>query len=562
MGETESRRTVWAPMTAWVQKVGQQLMAHGATIHQVTYDLLRQLGLTTVFGNPGSTEQTFLKNFPSDFRYVLGLQEASVLAMADGFAQSTGKPTLVNLHTSAGTGNAMGSLMSAYRGNTPLIVTAGQQTREMVLCDPYLTNPNETLLPLPWVKWAYEPKRAEDVPAAFMRAYTVALQPPAGPVYLSIPLDDWDKPALGPAVVRTVSHRVAPDAERLKEFADRINRAQRPLLVFGPEVDRAGGWDAGVAFAEKLGAPVHNGPLPDRVSFPENHPQYRGMLPLTIAGVADALRGHDLVVVIGAQVFRYYPYVAGDYLPEGSDLLHITADPALAGAAPVGDSLIGDTRLALEQLVGLIDGGGRTAAAAAPAPEINIVDADSSPLTPDAAWSTLATVKPADSPVVMESTSTMAQQLHWLPTTRPGSFFATASGGIGWGVPGAVGIALGDRARGVQRTVIATIGDGSFQYSIQAIYTAAQHKLPIVFVVMRNEEYGVLKAFALLEETPNVPGLELPGLDIGALATGYGCRTVDVDTTEKLAAEFTAALTVDGPTVIVVHTKPQLAHLG
>lgn len=562
MGETESRRTVWAPMTAGVQKVGQQLMAHGATIHQVTYDLLRQLGLTTVFGNPGSTEQTFLKNFPSDFRYVLGLQEASVLAMADGFAQSTGKPTLVNLHTSAGTGNAMGSLMSAYRGNTPLIVTAGQQTREMVLCDPYLTNPNETLLPLPWVKWAYEPKRAEDVPAAFMRAYTVALQPPAGPVYLSIPLDDWDKPALGPAVVRTVSHRVAPDAERLKEFADRINRAQRPLLVFGPEVDRAGGWDAGVAFAEKLGAPVHNGPLPDRVSFPENHPQYRGMLPLTIAGVADALRGHDLVVVIGAQVFRYYPYVAGDYLPEGSELLHITADPALAGAAPVGDSLIGDTRLALEQLVGLIDGGGRTAAAAAPAPEINIVDADSSPLTPDAAWSTLATVKPADSPVVMESTSTMAQQLHWLPTTRPGSFFATASGGIGWGVPGAVGIALGDRARGVQRTVIATIGDGSFQYSIQAIYTAAQHKLPIVFVVMRNEEYGVLKAFALLEETPNVPGLELPGLDIGALATGYGCRTVDVDTTEKLAAEFTAALTVDGPTVIVVHTKPQLAHLG
>jgi benzoylformate decarboxylase len=154
-------------------------MAKGKTVHEVTYDLLRELGLTTVFGNPGSTEQTFLKDFPDDFTYVLGLQEASVLAMADGFAQSTGKPTLVNVHTSAGTGNAMGSLIAAYRGNTPLIVTAGQQTREMVLCEPYLTNPNETLLPLPWVKWAYEPKRAEDVPAAFMRAYTVALQPPA-----------------------------------------------------------------------------------------------------------------------------------------------------------------------------------------------------------------------------------------------------------------------------------------------------------------------------------------------------------------------------------------------
>src|SRR6267378_1059816 len=196
-------------------------MTEVKTVHEVTYDLLRSLGLTTVFGNPGSTEQTFLKNFPDDFTYILGLQEASVMAVADGFAQSTGKPALVNVHTAAGMGNAMGSLVAAYKGNTPLIVTAGQQTREMVLCEPYLTNKDENLLPLPWVKWAYQPARAEDVPAAFMRAYAVALQPPAGPVFLSIPLDDWDKPALGPAVVRTVSHRVAPDEARLFDFAER-----------------------------------------------------------------------------------------------------------------------------------------------------------------------------------------------------------------------------------------------------------------------------------------------------------------------------------------------------
>ena len=300
------------------------MMAGVKTVHEVTYDLLRSLGLTTVFGNPGSTEQTFLKNFPDDFTYVLGLQEASVLAMADGFAQSTGAPALVNVHTGAGTGNAMGSLVAAYKGNVPLIVTAGQQTREMVLCDPYLTNRDETVLPQPWVKWAYEPKRAEDVPAAFMRAYAVALQPPAGPVYLSIPLDDWEKPALGPAVIRTVSHRVSPDAKRLRGFADRINRAKRPLLVFGPEVDRSGAWDAGVAFAEKVGAPVYGSPLPDRVSFPEDHRLSQGPLPMTIAGVTEILRGHDLVVVIGAQVFRYYPYVAGEYLPEGTELLQIT----------------------------------------------------------------------------------------------------------------------------------------------------------------------------------------------------------------------------------------------
>ena len=330
-------------------------MNDAKTVHDVTYDLLHSLGLTTVFGNPGSTEQTFLQRFPDDFTYVLGLQEASVLAMADGFAQSTGKPALVNVHTAAGTGNAMGNLVAAFRANTPLIVTAGQQAREMVLCEPYLTNRDENLMPLPWVKWAYQPARAEDVPAAFMRAYAVALQPPAGPVFLSIPLDDWNKPALGPAVVRTVSHRVAPDEARLFDFAERLNTAKRPMLVFGPEVDRSGGWDVGVAFAEKARAEVYGAPLPDRVSFPGNHPLYRGELPMTIAGANEVMRGHDVVMVIGAQVFRYYPYVAGDYLPEGTELLQITSDPGLAGAAPVGESILSDSRLALEKLLDAVN---------------------------------------------------------------------------------------------------------------------------------------------------------------------------------------------------------------
>src|ERR1700682_4229599 len=158
------------------------------TVHDATYNLLRRLGLTTVFGNPGSTEQPFLKNFPKDFQYVLGLQEASVVAMADGFAQATRKPVLVNLHTSAGTGNGMGNIMTAYQNKTPLIIIAGQQTRKMILCEPLLTNRDETMLPRPWVKWAYQPVRAQDVPAAIMKAYAIALQPPAGPVYLSIPL--------------------------------------------------------------------------------------------------------------------------------------------------------------------------------------------------------------------------------------------------------------------------------------------------------------------------------------------------------------------------------------
>ena len=173
----------------------------------------------------------------------------------------------------------------------------------------------------------------------------------------------------------------------------------------------------------------------------------------------------------------------------------------------------------------------------------------------------LSRVRPPDSVIVNESTSTMAQQIEWLPTVRTGSFFATASGGIGWGVPAAAGIALADRDRGVTRPVIGLIGDGSSQYSVQALWTAAQHKLPIVYVVMRNEEYSILKSFAVLEETPGVPGLDLPGLGIAALARGWGCRAVDVGTTQELEQEFKTALSAETTTVIVVRTQPQKAML-
>src|ERR1700735_1575471 len=223
------------------------------SVQDATFNLLRSLGLTTIFGNPGSTERPSLKNFPPDFEYVLGLQEATAVAMADGFAQATGKPALLNLHSCAGTGHGMGNIMTAFQNKTPLIITAGQQTREMILGDPYLTNRDETTLPRPWVKWAYQPVRAQDVPGAIMRAYTVALQPPAGPGYVSIPLDDWAQPALGEAVVRSVSSRYSPAPERLAQFAEKIRKSKNPVLLYGPEIERAGGWDAGIKFGQGLG---------------------------------------------------------------------------------------------------------------------------------------------------------------------------------------------------------------------------------------------------------------------------------------------------------------------
>ncbi|ABW10866.1 thiamine pyrophosphate protein TPP binding domain protein [Parafrankia sp. EAN1pec] len=536
------------------------MVGEGSTVRTVTYDLLRSLGMTTVFGNPGSTEEPFLQKFPDDFTYVLGLQEASVIAMADGFAQTTRRPALVNVHSSAGLGNALGNLVAAYRGHTPLIVTSGQQHRELVIGEPYLGNRDATNLPRPWVKWAYEPARAEDVPEAFMRAYAVALQPPSGPVYLSIPLDDWSVPLEGPAVLRSVSTTCAPDIERLRGFAERLSASRRPALVFGPEVDRSGGWHAAVALAEKLRASVYGAPLPDRASFPENHRLYQGPLGMSLKAISDRLTGHDLVTIIGAEVFRYYPYVPGDILPAGTELLHIAADPAMTGAARVGDSLLGDPRLAIELLTDMVKDGARTQPEPMPRPR-KLPTKPSSPLTPAEVHATVSTARPPHAVLVYESTSSMAEQVEWLPTIEPDSFFATASGGIGWGVPAAVGVALGDRDRGVRRPVIGLIGDGSFQYSVQAIWTAAQHSLPIVYVVLRNKEYSILKSFAELERTPGVPGLDLPGLDIAAVARGFGCRAVDVETTAALEKEFAVALEAGTTTVIVVPTQPQKAAL-
>lgn len=526
------------------------------TVWAATYDLLRALGLTTIFGNPGSTEQPFLKNFPSDFEYILALQEASAVAMADGFAQATGKPVLVNLHTSAGTGNGMGNIMTAFQNKTPLIITAGQQTREMIVCDPLLTNRDETMLPKPYVKWAYEPKRAEDVPRAIMRAYALALQPPAGPVYVSIPLDDWDKPALGPADVRTVSDRIGPDPERIKQFAEKINRSKNPVLVYGAEIEKAGAWKVGIAVAEKLRVPVYRAPAAERACFPETHSLFQGELPAAIGPLSSRLDGHDLIIVVGAPVFRYYPYVPGPILPEGAALLQITSDPSDAGSALVGDSLLSDVKLALQDLLPLLNESKRNA----PGPRLLSKDLPStpgSPLTANEVYAALSEVRPEGAIVVQESPSNYNEFLHWWPSTEEGSYFTYASGGLGHNAPSSVGVALAQRKLGTNRPVVVLIGDGSLQYSVQSLSGAAQQKLKMVYIVPCNGEYAILKEFAVLEQTPNVPSLDLPFLDIVSLAKGYGCHAIKAETREEIQRSFNQALATEGPTVIAIPIKQE-----
>jgi benzoylformate decarboxylase len=545
------------------------------SVRDATYDLLRAYGMTTIFGNLGSTEEPFLQNFPSDFQYVLALQETSAVAMADGFAQSLRRPVLVNLHTAAGLGNAMGALLTAFENKTPLVITSGQQTREMLLMEPYLTNVDPTTLPRPFVKWAYEPVRAQDVPAAFMRAIATALQPPAGPVFLSLPLDDWNKPADGPAVVRTVSTRVAPDPERLSEFAEAIRHASKPVLIYGAAIARGNGWDEAVALAETLGAPVWVAPAPERAPFPEDHPLYRGILPFAKGPLSEHLEGHDLALVVGAPVFRYYPYVPGPYLPDGVRLLQISDDPAETSRAPVGDSLLGDATLSLARLKELlVNRAPRTGKTHmrhdhrnqhAPVPAPNGHHGDTPSATVQAAngshgdrlsaaevFAALSEIRPAHAILVEETPSNFADLKKAWPSTEPDTFYTFASGALGWGLPASVGVALAERSSGHNRPVIAVMGDGSSQYAIQSMWSAAQLRLPLLIVIMRNEEYAVLKSFAQLEQTPDLPGLDLPGMDFVSTARGYGCDGVRVEDLGAIKAEAAKAWTKDVPTVLEI----------
>ena len=211
------------------------------TVREAVFALLRDFGLTTVFGNPGSTELPMFRDFPDDFRYVLGLQESLVVAMADGFAQAHGSAAFVNLHSAIGVGHAMGSLFTAYRNQTPLVVTAGQQARSILPLEPFLYSEQATNLPRPYVKWSCEPARAEDVPAAVARAFFTAMQPPRGPTFVSVPVDDWERSGTITAP-RVVSCTLAGDPVLLNRAAQMLATARRPVLVVGASVARDGAW--------------------------------------------------------------------------------------------------------------------------------------------------------------------------------------------------------------------------------------------------------------------------------------------------------------------------------
>jgi benzoylformate decarboxylase len=522
------------------------------TVHATTYDLLRKHGLTTIFGNPGSNELPFLKNFPADFQYVLGLHEGVVLGMADGFAQATRRPAFVNLHAAAGTGNAMGAMTNAIASHSPLVITAGQQVRGMVGLEPMLTNVDAASLPRPLVKWSYEPASPQDVPRALSQAVHLAALAPQGPVYLSIPYDDWDAPAPAQSQLlndRTVSGATMPPAQTIRDLVGRLEHARNPVLVLGSDVDAAAAQPAAVALAEKQRLPVWVAPSSARCPFPTTHSCFRGILPAGIASVSRLLDGHDVILVIGAPVFRYHQFEPGVLLSDGSELFSVTCDPQEATRAPMGNAIVADIRLTLEALADAASVADRPMPASRPKPP-PAPAFKGEWVAPEAVLDIVAELAPRDAIYVNESTSTTTLLWDRLPMQEPGSYYFPAAGGLGFGIP----VALGVQLACPDRRVIALIGDGSANFSITGLWTAAQHRIPAVFIILKNGTYGALRWFAEVLQVQDVPGLDVPGIDFCALAQGYGVRAVQANTPGRLREALQEALTGQQPVLIEVVT--------
>lgn len=512
------------------------------TVRDITIALLRSLGMTRIFGNPGSTELPMFRDFPADFEYVLGLQEATVLAMADGYAQATRNAALVNLHSSAGVGHALGNLFTAYKNQAPLVVTAGQQARSILPFEPFLHAERPTEFPRPFVKWACEPARAADVPQAIARAYRIAMTPPFGPCFVSVPVDDWDQPG-EPVEPRTLAMRNPGDHAALDQLAAQLRAAKNPALVLGAGVARDQGWEAAVGLAEAQCASVYAAPFASRNVFPERHPLFGGFLKASRSDLVSRLARHDLVIITGGPLNLYHTEAAGPHLPAGTASWIIDDNPAVLSWAPSGNAILADSGMALTYLAGT-GPGVRRPMPDAPARSTPPPEAMSDRLV----MARIAALRPAGAIVVEEAPSSRGAMQELLPMLVPDSFYTTASGGLGYALPAAVGIALARRGE----RVIALLGDGSAMYSIQALFSAVRAAVPLSVLVIANRRYEALEQFGRHFGLSHVEGTDLSGIDFCAIARGHGVAARRAETPDELDAALAWSFGEAGPTLVEI----------
>ena len=517
------------------------------TVREAVFQLFRSLGVDLLFGNPGSTELPMFRAFPADFRYVLALQESIAVAMADGYAAASGSAALVNLHSAIGVGHAVGSIFTAYKNQSPVVIIAGQQARAILPYEPFLYSDQAPSLPRPYVKWSCEPARAEDVPAAVARAFYVAMQPPRGPVFVSVPVDDWDRPC-APVAVREVSRSIEGDGALLARAAQALNRAERPVIVVGAGVARDGAFHETTQLAERHEARVWVSPLSARNGFPEQHRLFAGFLPANREGIVRSLGGADLILVLGAPVFTYHVEGAGPHVPEGATLVQLVDDPAIAAWAPVGTAVVTSLKPGVQALLRASVPHRRVA----PPPRVPPPPPAPGRLTDRFLLQRIAALRPKGSIIVEEAPSSRGPMHDHLPILEEGTFFTCASGGLGHGLPAAVGVALARR----QQRVIALLGDGSSMYSIQGLWSAAELGVPVAFVIVKNGSYRALTEFGPHFALTELPGTRLPHIDFCTLARSQGVAARYVDSCADVDAALEAAFTAPGPLLVEVAVVP------
>jgi benzoylformate decarboxylase len=531
-------------------------------------EILRSEGVTTVFGNPGTTELPLIDALSEagDLEYVLGLQEGSVVAMADGYARATGLPSFVQLHVAAGVANGLVGMLNASRSRTPMVVVAGQQDRRHLSQDPMLSG-NLVGLTSAAVKSAVEVQHAYDLPLVLRRAFTLATQPPAGPVFVSVPMDLLEEEVVVEVPGR--SRLASPAAAGgVVEAAALLAGARQPAIVAGDGVGREGAVGPLVEVAELLGAAVYHQPMYDGVNFPGNHPLYAGMLLPRSSAIRAALAGHDVIFVVGCHAFMPHHYTPGPAIPDGAVVVQVDSDPAEVGRNfTVAAGLIGSVPGTLRLLAAALDrrlpqAAARLAAAGVGAAARRAeVDADAqdryggAPLDPRAAAHAVAAGLPADAVVVEEAITVGMELRRVLRQDQPGSYVHTVGGGLGWGIGAAVGTRLGRP----DRPVVAVLGDGCAMFGLQGLWSAARYQVPVMYVVMNNGEYRTLKdtldaGKSRSTVTGRYVGLDLapPALDWSAAARLFGLRALRVGSAAELRDVVATAGALDGPVLVEV----------
>ncbi len=542
---------------------------------QALLALLKSEGVEILFGNPGTTELALMDALAGDteLRYVLGLQEATVMGMADGYAQASGRPAFCNLHVAPGLGNAMGMLYDAAKAGAPILVTAGQQDQTFALTEPLLWG-DIVEMARPLVKWAVEVHRVEDLPRVVRRAAKVAMTPPTGPVFIGLPGDVLNASAeLDLGAPTRIAPGLRGDAAAIQHAASLLARADRPVIIAGDAVAQGDALAEVVALAEQLGAPVYDESVPSRCGFPTTHPLYRGTFVRLAPTIRAMLSQHDLVLSVGADLFTMSLPADIEPMPDGMPLIHIDTNPWEIGKNyPAAVAMLGEPKATLPELSAALAsaftpaqrdaiharGGAVAAENAADLAKLKARARElesQSPVQPLALLAAIGEMLPENAVVIDETISSGAGLRRLLRSDDARSFFGLRGGGIGWGLPGAVGVKLALP----ERPVLALIGDGSSMYSIQALWTAAHEKLSIVFLILNNSSYRILKQRTnalkqLSAQTDTYVGMDLtdPRIDFPGLARSLGVAAHKARTVAEVRDLLPSALAAGGPVLLDV----------